>query len=82
MARLVSFPSSFMGLPMRHAQCILKSSHGAQLKLMTMVYISVDRGNGAIVTQNVLVLVQNALSKKVKKVSLNCKIIGDFISNY
>ena len=71
------FPSHIMGLPMGHAQWMKKSPHGAQLKLMIIVHMSVDRANGVIVTQNVPVMVQTALSKKVMKVQFNqnCRLL-------
>ena len=61
MAQLACFPSYLTELPTRHAQWITISSHGAQLWLMIMMYMSVDRVNGVIVIQNVLVMVLTAL---------------------
>ena len=57
------------------------SDHGAQLRLMKMVYMLLKKANGVIVTWNAPVLVQLALSKKVMKVKFNySKIIVNSIN--
>ena len=61
MAQLVCFPLDFEMQPMMHALFHQLPNHGAQLRLMIMVYTSVDRVNGVIVTVNVLVMMQDAL---------------------
>ena len=77
MVQLVYFPSYLLGLPMRHALWFLMSPHGAQLRLMIMVYtLVVDRVNGDIVTQNVLVMVQTVLSEQAMKVKVDKSIRG------